>query len=640
MCGIAGGIAASDSGFAADVERMSAAIAHRGPDDHGIWADPSSGVVMAHRRLSIIDLSPAGHQPMMSAAERWVLVLNGEIYDHATHRASLESTGRMLRGHSDTEVLLELIARDGVVSACHAVTGMFAFAAWDREERVLYLGRDRMGEKPLFYGGVGTRFVFSSELTPLRRLPGGTNSPDREAVAAFLRLGFVPAPLSIMEGIRKVLPGTIVRVSLEGEASAPECYWSIEDVANAGVMGPAIGSEEDWIAEGERLLLSSVQRQLVADVPVGAFLSGGLDSSTIVALAQQTSSRPVRSFTVAVGGADDESDAAAAVARHLGTDHTTLPLPEIDALDLAQSVTSIYDEPFADPSAIPTTLLCRAAREHVTVCLSGDGADELLGGYNRYMVTHGTVGRLMRLPSPLRRALGVVLTAGSPAQWDSAAGLLPGRAPGLGTKAHKLARVLRQDSIEGAYSTLANQWDPAHVLIDSTDPRGPQLNSSRGLTDLQSMLLADQQRTLPDDMLVKVDRASMAVALEVRVPFLDHRFVEFSWRLPDHAKIRGGQGKWLLRQILTKRVPNALWERPKLGFDPPLAEWLRGPLREWAHDLLSPERLKRQGLLRPEPVARALAAHDAGRVNHDYQLWTLLMLESWLDAEGGRRCTH
>lgn len=638
MCGIAGGVAPDDSALVADVEQMSAALSHRGPDDDGCWVDANAGVVLAHRRLSIIDLSQAGHQPMVSADERWVLVLNGEIYDFLERRRVMEASGVSLRGHSDTEVFLELIAQRGVLKACAAVDGMFAFAAFDREQRVLHLGRDRLGEKPLYYGRVGSRVLFASELSALRQVPNVRSAPDHEAVADFLRWGFVPAPRSILPGIHKVPPGAVVRIDAAGTASEPERYWSLDATARAGLADPFRGSESEWLAEAEALLSASIRRRLVADVPLGAFLSGGLDSSTIVALAQQLSARPVRTFTVAVGGDDDESSAAQAIARHLNTDHTTLPLPELDALDLAQAVATTYDEPFADPSAIPTTLLCRAAREHVTVALSGDGADELLGGYNRYQVADGLPGRMLTLPRPIRSGIGVVLTALTPGGWDRAARLLPGRLPALGTKLHKLARVLKADSHAGAYLALAAQWDPASLLVQPSAGSGVSLTDLPGASDLQDLMLADQLRTLPDNMLVKVDRACGAVGLEVRVPFLDHRFVEFTWRLPDHAKIRSGQGKWLIRQLLGKHVPAELWQRPKLGFDPPLAEWLRGPLREWAHDLLSPDRLSRQGLLKPGPVAAAIAAHDRGSENLDYPLWTLLMLQSWLETGRERAC--
>ena len=632
MCGIAGMLARDSADLPGQLRAMSAAVAHRGPDDRGEWVDAVVGVGLAHRRLSIIDLSPMGHQPMVSADGRWVLVLNGEIYDHREHRRRLEGQGVRLRGHSDTEILLELIAREGPEAAVASVDGMFALAAWDRRDRVLVLARDRVGEKPLYYGRVGTAFVFASELRAIRRLPGCPTEPDPQALGEYLRHGFVPSPLSILPGIHKLPAGSLVWVSAAGEASAPVPYWSLVEVARSGLASPLTAGDDELVDIADAALRRSVGRRLEADVPVGAFLSGGLDSSAIVALAQAVSGRPVSTFTVAVGGAGDESAAAAAVARHLGTDHTTLPLPELDAVALAERVTSIYDEPFADPSGVPTALLCAAAREHVTVCLSGDGSDELLGGYNRYRVAHGGLAKALKLPRAVRGAAAGALRIVSPAGWDRVGHVFPGVVPDLGTKAHKMSRALSAADPFSAYVELATQWDPAAVMRDPM-PGLAGMGAMSGATPLESMLLADQQRTLPDDMLVKVDRASMAVAIEVRVPFLDHQFVELSWRMPERAKVRGGEGKWLVRQMLARYVPADLWDRPKMGFDPPLATWLRGPLREWSHDLLAPDRLTRQGILRAEQVTAALAAHDSGRANLDYRIWTLLMLQTWLDAK-------
>jgi asparagine synthase (glutamine-hydrolysing) len=632
MCGLVGLLGPVGHELGDDLERMSAAVAHRGPDDRGRWLDEGAGVALGHRRLSIVDLSAAGHQPMTSADGRWVLVLNGEIYDHTLHRRRLEDRGVRLRGHSDTEVLLELIAVSGPEAAVAAVDGMFALAVWDRRDRVLVLARDRLGEKPLYYGRVGKVFAFGSELSAVRRLPDVSTTPDPEALADYLRYGFVPSPRSILPGIAKLPPGCSVRVSASGAAAEPVPYWSLEEVAASGLADPLEVGDDELVRLADRALRTSVERRLEADVPVGTFLSGGLDSSTIVALAQAVSTQPVRTFTVAVGGAGDESVAAATVARHLGTEHTTLPLHDLEPIDLASRAAALYDEPFADPSGVPTALLCSAARRHVTVCLSGDGADELLGGYNRYRVARGGVSRLLALPRPLRRGTARALAATSPAVWDRVARVVPGRPPAVGTKVHKLAGLLSADDPMGAYSVLASQWEPETVMSQPPAPTERREAAVAGASALSRMLLEDQRRTLPDDMLVKVDRASMAVALEVRVPFLDHRFVELSWRMPERAKVRGGQGKWLVRQVLGQYVPPELWDRPKVGFDPPLADWLRGPLREWSHDLLAPDRLRRQGLLRPEPIADALGQHDSGHRNHDYALWTVLMLQAWLDG--------
>lgn len=613
---------------------MSRAIGRRGPDDQGTWLDADLGVGLGHRRLSIIDLSPAGRQPMVSNDGRWVLVCNGEIYDHALHRDRLKAHGVTFRGTSDSEVLLAMIAERGVESTLREVDGMFALAVWDRRSQVLTLARDRLGEKPLYYGSVGGQFAFASELAAIRQLPRSPASPDPRAVAAFLEFGFVPAPQSILPGIWKLPAGCVMTVDPSGNQGEPVAYWSLGETAMRGLSRPLPLDDGELIERTDLALRTSVGRRMMSDVPIGAFLSGGLDSSTIVALAQAVSVKPVRTFTVSVGGQGDESAAAAAVARHLGTNHTELPLAQLDPLEMAQTVTKVYDEPFADPSAIPTVLLCRAAHEHVKVALSGDGADELLAGYNRYRVADGRLGRLLRVPRRLRRGLGDGLRLPSPAAWDRLGRFLRTDMPDLGTKMHKMARVLSASDALDAYGRLARQWLASDVMLEPTPVEEDRLAAEASLLPggpLEQMLLLDQQRTLPDNMLVKVDRASMSTALEVRVPFLAHEFVELSWQLPARAKVRDGRGKWLVREVLRQYVPPELWDRPKVGFDPPLAEWLRGPLDEWAHDLLSPQRLKRQGLLRPEPVAAALGEHASGRRNLDYQLWTLLMLQSWLD---------
>jgi asparagine synthase (glutamine-hydrolysing) len=635
MCGLVGVLAPAASGrnLLDHVATMAGTIAHRGPDDAGSWHDPSAGVALGHQRLAVVDLSAEGHQPMVSADGRWVLVFNGEVYDHADHRRRLADAGVRFHGRSDTEVLLELIARDGPAAAFRAVDAMFALAVWDRRDRVLTLARDRVGEKPLLYGRVGGAVAFGSELRALRCLPGGPTDLDPAAVAAYLRFGFVPAPHSILAGVRKVPAGCLVRITADGAMGEPEHYWSLPELAATRAARSAHGP---WVDRVEDALRRSVARRLVADVPVGAFLSGGLDSSTVIAMAQQVSRTPVRTFTVAVGGSGDESAAAAAIAAHLGTEHTTLDLPESAALDLATRMSIVYDEPFADPSGIPTAVLCAATRQHVTVALSGDGADELFGGYNRYRVAgRGGVGRLFALPRPARRRLAAALQAVPPESWDHAVARLPGdfgRVPAAGDKAHKLATALRARSRLDAYDALAQLWDPGHLLAAPPGPSAPRV-AADGLGLLSAMLLADQQVALPDDMLVKVDRASMAVALEVRVPFLAPELVELSWAMPDDTKIRDGRGKQVVRDVLGRHVPAELWDRPKTGFDPPLADWLRGPLREWAGDLLSPGRLARQGLLRPDVVTRTWQEHLSGRRNHDYRLWTLLVLEQWL-ADG------
>lgn len=633
MCGIVAMLTSDGRALESGIRTMSTAVAHRGPDDDGTWFDLDTGVGLGHRRLSVIDLSPAGHQPMVSRDGRWVLVFNGEIYDAADHRTRLETKGVRFRGHSDTEVLLELIARDGVAAAVSAVDGMFALAAWDRRSRTLTLARDRLGEKPLYYGKSGTALVAASELSAIRRLPQTSTDLDQHALAEYLRLGFVPAPLSIIAGVRKLLPGCTVTLHPGGAIGEPTPYWSLEEVAAAGLADPLDASDAELTDTFEAALTTSVRRRLVADVPTGVFLSGGLDSSTVAALSQSVSASPVRTFTVAVGGAHDESDAAASVARHLGTEHTTIPVEDVDPVEAANHVPAIYDEPFGDPSAIPTAILCAATRRHVTVALSGDGADELFGGYNRYRIAHGGLARALRAPRPLRTVLGRTAEAIPESAWDAVGRVLPGSVPNLATKVHKTGAFLAAADPMTAFDSLVTQWDPAIALVaPPTSGSGRRVTAPTASGLLEQMLLHDQVLTLPDNMLVKVDRASMAVALEVRVPFLDHRIAELSWRMPQRAKVRNGAGKWLVREVLARHVPRELWDRPKMGFDPPLSTWLRAELHGWAHELLSPERLRTQGLLQPGPIGNALAHHDSRQRNNDYALWTILMLQAWLET--------
>lgn len=648
MCGLAGAIELDHplgTRWSPLLDRMGRAIAHRGPDDSGTWWDDEVGVGLAHARLAVLDLSAAGHQPMVSRDARWVLAFNGEIYNYVALRQRLGQEGVAFRGHSDTEVLLEAIARWGLLPTLRSCNGMFAIAVWDVVERTLSLARDRLGEKPLLYAHASGTLVFGSELPALRQHPVVGSALDPQGLSLYLRHGFVPAPHSIIAGVRKLPAGSVLRARV-GDRRPPqiEPYWSLPDVAQRGAAEPVQACDADLIDEADGLLRDSVRIRCESDVPLGAFLSGGVDSSTVVALMAATSERPIQTYTVAVGDSLDEAHHARAVARHLGTAHCEIPLDPKDALDLAPAIAQVYDEPFGDPSAIPTVLMCRLARKHVTVCLTGDGGDEVLAGYNRYRMASAW-NRLDRLPRPARRSLRRALLAVAPDRWDRLAAVsatLAGQRrtpPALGVKLHKLAATLDAADAYEAYQRLAWQWDPSSILLD---PAGPTPNGGPpgALPDsvLARMLLTDQSTTLPDDMLVKVDRASMSVGLECRVPLLDYRFLEWSWRLPSTAMVRDGRGKWLLRQVLDRYVPSHLVDRPKVGFDPPLDRWLRGPLREWAHDLLAPDRLRRQGLIDPHPVQIALAEHESGRRNHDYLLWTVLALESWLDSpRGGKR---
>lgn len=610
-----------------------AALSHPGLGSPVAWEDPDAGLCLAHRPGAS---SPDGPESLVSADGRWAMVFDGIVFNR-NELDRLSGAAPSSQDASGARAVLESIARRGLEATLETINGAFALALWDRNERVLAVARDRVGEKPLWYGWTETGFVFASELASLRRLPGVGGSPDRTAIAEFLRFGFVPEPLSIVPGVSKLPPGTLLRVRPGEAAAEPEAYWLLRDVAAEGIRNPLEGSDEEVTSLFEDALREAVTARLDADASLGVYLSGGVDSSTVTAVAQALSGSPLRTFTIAVGGWGDETDAASAVAGHLGTRHQVLPLPELDAVELAMRVTEVYEEPYADPSAMPTTLLCALTSEHLTVGLGGDGADELFAGYNRYKVAHGGLSKLRRLPGPARNALASGLRAVSPSGWDSFGRVIPGRAPALGTKLHKLAGALRAEDAQGAYEALAVQWNPATLMVDppAEVSAGPadDVEAFEGF-DLETMMLVDQLRTLPDNMCVKTERAGTTSGVGVRAPFLDHRLVELSWRLPQRMKVRDGQGKWIVRRVLDRHVPSELWNRPKIGFDPPLADWLRGPLKAWAGDLLSPERLRRQGLIAPEPAAVALEEHLSGRFNHDYRLWTLLMLQAWLDRNG------
>jgi asparagine synthase (glutamine-hydrolysing) len=650
MCGIAGfwtpGGAALPAADGA-VRAMADALRHRGPDDAGTWLDGEAGIALGHRRLSILDLSPCGHQPMVSADGRWVLAFNGEIYNFAELRAPLEAAGVRFRGHSDTEVLLEAIARWGVVPAVQRAAGMFALAAWDREARALHLARDRFGEKPLYHGWMGGTFLFGSELKALRAHPAWRGAVDRGALALFLRFNCVPAPFSIYEGVRKLLPGHVATVTGRGEP-ATEPYWSLEEAALRGAREPLEGSDEELVARTEACLGTTIAQQMVADVPLGALLSGGIDSTTVVALMQAASARPVRTFTIGFHEKGyDEAGHARAVARHLGTEHTELYVTPQEALDVIPSLPTLYDEPFGDSSAVPTFLVARLARAHVTVALSGDGGDEMFGGYTRYFLGERIWRRLSGVPHPLRLAGAAALRTLPPAAWQRVADVLqaalpPGRRVAhAGDRVHKLAGLFGAASGLDMYRLLVSHWrEPAALVVDGHEPEARHATLARagGLSSLvERMMLTDAQTYLPDDIMVKVDRATMGVSLESRAPFLDHRVAEFAWRLPLRAKVRDGIGKWVLREVLVRHVPRALVERPKMGFGVPIDHWLRGPLRGWAADLLAPERLRREGFLRPGEITRRWRQHQAGTHNWQYHLWDVLMFQAWLEAERAAR---
>lgn len=623
MCGIAGlwrpGGAADE--LAAQVRAMADALAHRGPDDAGVWVDPAAALAFGHRRLSIIDVSATGHQPMLSADGRFAVTYNGEIYNFLELRRALEAEGRApaWRGQSDTEVLLAAVCAWGLEAALKRFTGMFALALWDARERILHLARDRLGEKPLYYGWAGSAFLFGSELKAMKSASGFSPGIDRSALALYARYGNVPAPHSIYEEVRKLPAGAWLSINA-GQLSArswpePRRYWSLAHRVRAGKSAPFKGTERAAVDELEHLLGDAVRAQMVADVPLGAFLSGGVDSSTIVALMQKVSGRPVKTFTIGFPEERyNEAPQAGAVAAHLGTEHTELYVTPREAMDVIPRLPEIYDEPFADSSQIPTFLVSRLARSRVTVSLSGDGGDELFGGYNRYFWGPRLWRWIGAWPTALRSA---------------AAGAVAGLQ--LGDRAAKLARLAAAGDEDDLYERLVSLWHPANPA--GTPPAAARA-PLEGLALEERMMYYDAAGYLPDDILAKVDRAAMAVSLETRVPLLDHRVVEFAWTLPLNFKIRGRDGKWLLRQVLERHVPRALLERPrKMGFSIPLEDWLRGELREWADALLEPARLSREGYFEPAAVQRCWREHLSGRRNWQHRLWAVLMFGAWLERE-------
>ncbi len=647
MCGITGlfdpaGVKGSEW-LGGRVVEMTATLTHRGPDGEGYWSDPEHRVFLGHRRLEVVGVGPGGDQPMHSTDGRWVITYNGEIYNHQSLRRRLAGEGLAFHGCSDTEVLVGAVQHWGLDAALEACEGMFAFALWDRRRRELHLVRDRFGEKPLYYGWVDGALAFGSELKALCTLPRFDAEIDRDAVALYLRHNCVPAPRTIYRHVAKLEPGHLATFSVgarPGRHSARH-YWSAREAIDAARTSPVPGGPDEAAHQLETVLSDSVAARMVADVPVGAFLSGGIDSSLVVALMQRHSGVPVRTFTV--GFADrafDESAEAAAVAHHLGTDHTPLELHDAEAAEVIPALPDIWDEPFGDVSQIPVHLVSRLARSRVTVSLSGDGGDELFAGYNR----HAWLERLWRrssvLPSPLRRSAAATLGSIPPAIVESAAraaARLPGR-PQIrnpSSKVAKVAKVMAASGTEDAYLSLASYWDNAESLVigagssvslASRPSEWPELD---GITE--QMLWLDLVGYLPDDILTKLDRAAMAVSLETRVPFLDRAVFDLAWRLPLSMKLRHGTTKWLLRQILYRHVPAELIERPKMGFGFPIGALLRGPLRPWAEDLLAEDRLASQGLLHPEPIRRAWQQHLVGRRDRAYELWDVLALQAWLE---------
>jgi asparagine synthase (glutamine-hydrolysing) len=661
MCGIAGyfrptGIAAQPAPTI--LESMTAALRHRGPDDAGAWIDAEAGIALGHRRLSILDLSPLGHQPMHSACGRYVIVFNGEIYNFRALRADLEASGHRFRGGSDTEVLLGAVREWGVRRAVERFNGMFAFALWDRQERTLHLVRDRAGEKPLYYARPGDTLLFASELKALRMHPAFRAEIDRDALALFLRHGYVPTPYTIYQGVFKLPPATILSLPADragGRDAEPVEYWSARMAAEQGVRNPFSGTEREAVDRLNELLLDAVRLRMEADVPLGAFLSGGIDSSLVVALMQAQTNRPVRTFTIGFAEARyNEAQHAAAIAKHLrtehtelyvtsvvarelGTEHTELVVTPLETLAVVPRLPVIYDEPFADPSQIPTFLVSELTRRHVTVSLSGDGGDELFAGYQRYRRGPALWAGIHRLPLAVRGKMAAVLAAWHRAGWfpESAFRRWTGKRT-LRDRAGQAADILRTDSPAALCHYLMSYWkDPLSVVVGAHAAPTPLTTPSRWVTfdAMRQMMYLDLITYLPDDILVKLDRASMAVSLESRIPLLDHRVIEFAWQLPSPLKMRRGRGKWILRELLARYLPKVLTDRPKKGFDVPLADWIRGPLRDWAEALLDEGRLRREGMLRPEPIRQKWLQHLRGSANWNLDLWTVLMFQGWQEAQ-------
>jgi asparagine synthase (glutamine-hydrolysing) len=653
MCGITG-LWAVNGKSAGDLTSLAAAMAdtmhHRGPDDGGVAIDDAAGVAVGFRRLAIIDLSPAGHQPMTSASGRFTIVFNGEVYNFESIRKELIDAGAApsWRGHSDTEVLLAAFEAWGVTAAVQRFIGMFAIALWDSRARKLHLIRDRMGVKPLYYAFTREAFVFGSELKAILASQCVDERVNRDAVSLYTRYSYVPAPYTIYEGVFKLTAGTILTVENPGRVTAPVAYWSVRDAVQRGIANPFTGSDEEAVELVNVVASDAVGLRMISDVPLGVFLSGGIDSSLVAALMQSQSSRKVKTFSIGFQESDyDESRYAAAVARHLGTDHMELYATPQDALDVIPSLPEIYDEPFADSSQIPTHLVAKLARKHVTVALSGDGGDELFGGYNRYFMSQKLWRYAGRIPSSLRSVAARSLRSVPISAWNTLFDPTRRYAPRIlrrdraGERIHKLARAMSRNDVEVLYFELTTSWRDIVPNARELPIAVTQRDEWPHVADpIERMMFLDQVSYLPDDILVKVDRATMAVSLEAREPLLDHRLVELAWRLPLRMKLRDGKGKWALRQLLYRHVPERLIERPKMGFALPIDRWLRGPLRDWAESLLDRRRLEQEGFFKADVVAATWRQHTSEKHNWQHYLWTVLMFQAWLDAQRRRSVVH
>ncbi len=638
MCGIAGlwdqraRVGPDALGHAA--KRMTDIMRHRGPDAGDVWCDAQAGLALGHRRLSIIDLTPTGAQPMVSSCGRFVISFNGEVYNFAEIRPELEALGRKFRGHSDTEVIVEACAEWGVEVTVKRLIGMFAMALWDRRDRVLYLVRDRLGIKPVYWAQFGERLLFGSELKALRADPGWSPALDRDALAAFLRLMYVPGPKTIYRGVNKLPPGTIL-IARAGAAPEIKPYWTLEQIARDGQDARFVGSEDEAVEALDALLGDAVKRRMIADVPLGAFLSGGIDSSVVVALMQKNNTQKVRSFSIGFHEKQyNEAEHAKAVAAHLGTDHTELYVSPDRALTVIPLLPEMYDEPFSDASQIPTFLVSEMTRKHVTVALSGDGGDEVFGGYNKYFQMQGLFSALGKLPEGTGPLLAGAIRSVPRGAWSALAHLIPEkqRPPQLDDKMAKLAGVLGGGR-DNFYRLVISHWPETEALVPGSAPPlfiadDPHI-ASLIANPVERMQYLDSVTYLPDDILTKVDRASMAVSLEARVPLIDHRVVAFSWQLKPEWKARPGRSKYLLRRVLDRYVPRSLIERPKMGFAVPINSWLRGPSKDWAEGLLDEARLEREGILAPAPIREKWQEHLSGKRNWQYLLWDVLMFQAW-----------